>query len=312
MGKLTDFLSIVCALMMLFGCSSPDSTDTGSQIDTGDNDLLPKEITFSVPYIADGDQLTVTLPIENQQTGDVATDFAVHFYLSQTTTFSYLSDNDLGAFTVTDDIPGITTKNININLDMPDLDINQCVYIYAIIDSTNLISETNEANNESSLDNAACILLYDDENGARTYDLFFETYPATGSGSTNTLIVLYKDNGLTMDYINEDDDSGTYALYSKIAQTCDKQSTYYLLVLAYAAGPYALSARTANVDIKLFGSDIGSNAGDPGEVDDDPQILPVFPGNTTLPPASTSIKIGGISNRYFGTGDYDWFKIELP
>ncbi len=317
MRKLIGFLGIICALMMLYGCSSPDNTDKGSQIDTGDNDLIPNGITFSAAHVADGEQLTVTLPIQNQQIGNVETDFFVHFYLSQTTTFSYLSDDDLGAFTVIDDIPGSTTKNINFNLTMPDLNINQCVYIYARIDSTELVTETNEGNNESSIRNAACILLYDDEDAGRTYDLIFETFPPTGTVTTyNTIIVLYKDNGANMDYVTEDDaSSGSYNLYSYISGTYNKTSTYYLLVIAYAAAPYALAVRTSNVDIQLFGADLGSNAADPGENDDNPTPDTLNLSTDTplaYPPVSTSILVGNASNRYWGTGDYDWFKIELP
>ena len=40
--KLTSFLGILLTLIVLYACSSPGNTETNPQVDTGDNDLIPK------------------------------------------------------------------------------------------------------------------------------------------------------------------------------------------------------------------------------------------------------------------------------
>ena len=306
------FLTVCVAVLTLLSCPTADSPPggNGNGLVPG-MDLEPKLITFAVSYIEDGELLSIILPIENKAADTVTTDFDVHFYLSTDTTFEAAApDSDLGTVNVTTDIAGGTTLNINPSFTMPEVGVNQSVYIYAVVDSTYVVAENDETNNQSTTDTAAVILLYDDEPGPpRSYNIVFETFPPTGSGSTDTVIFLYKDVTGTGTYQGVDDDTGDYAQYSKITGLYDT-GTYYLLVRAYSAGPYALSVRTANIDIKLFGTDLSS---DPDESDNDPpHVSPYTDDLLNLPPASTDIKVGATSNRYAGNPDWDWFKIVLP
>ncbi len=307
------FLTVCVAALTLLSCPAADGPPGGNGLALG-MDLEPKQITFTVDYIEDAELLSITLPIKNKTADTVTTDFIVHFYLSTDTTFETSpTDDDLGTVNVTTDIPGGSTVNINPSLTMPEVGVNQSVYIYAVVDSTDVITENDETNNQSTTDTAAVILVYDNETvPPRSYNIVFETFPPTGSGSTNTVIFLYKDVTGTGIYQDEDDDTGDYAQYSKITGLYDT-GTYYILVRTYSAGSYALSVRTGNIPIKLFGTDLGS---DPYESDDNPTPGP--PGApytddlSNLPPASTAIKVGATSNRYAGNPDWDWFEIVLP
>ncbi len=277
----------------------------------GKFDLEPGEIIFAVSYIEDGQLLSITLPIENKAADTVSTDFKVHFYLSTDTTFDAAApDEDLGTVSVTTDIPGGSTVNINLSLTMPEVGVNQSVYIYAVVDSTDVITENDENNNKSNTDTAAVILLYDDEAVTpRSYDIVFETFLPTGSGTTNTVMTLYKD----VTYETESTgNTGSDPLQEMLFNYPCTTGTYYLLVRAFdPGGPYALSVRTNNIAIKRFGADLSS---DPYASDDDP--TPTFPYGADLlytPPISVDVKVGATSNRYSGgMSDWDWFKIVLP
>ncbi len=300
------FLTVCVAALTLLSCPAADGPPGGNGLALG-MDLEPKQITFTVDYIEDGNPLDITLPIENKAEDTVTTDFDVHFYLSTDATFDAAApDVDLGTVNVATDIAGGMTLNINLSLGMPEVVVNQCVYIYAVVDSTDVITENDETNNQSTTNTAAVILLYNGE-AAISYNIVFETFWPTGSDTgNNTIMALYDGAGSFLEASDEEDGSG---LNESIIRSCST-GTYYVLVQAFIpGGPYAISVRTNNIAIKLFGSDLGS---DPYESDDNPQPVYPYGANITPPPASTAIKVGATSNRYAGNPDWDWFEIVLP
>ncbi len=299
------FLTVCVAVLTLLSCSAADSPPGGNGLVPG-MDLEPKEITFSVDNIADGGSLTITLPIENKAADTVTTDFDVHFYLSTDATFDAAApDSDLGTANVTTDIAGGTTISINPPLFIPEDAVNECVYIYAVVDSTGVVAETDETNNQSTTITAAVILVYDNETvPPRSYNLFFETYPPTGTiigTDPDTQMTLYNNAGGVE--FTQDSQNGA-GNYEQKTYACNS-GTYWVLIYGFVGdGPYAFSVRTANIDRKTFSADLGSNAEDQEEASN-------YPGP---PPVATwvDIKVGAESNRYSGINDADWFKIVLP
>ena len=306
------FLTVCVAVLTLLSCPVADGPPGGNGLAPG-MDLEPKQITFSVDYIQDGNLLDITLPIENKAADTVTANFDVHFYLSTDTTFSVAApDSDLGITNVTTDIAGGTTVNINPSLAIPNLDINQCVYIYAVVDSTDVVAENDETNNQSTVAVAAVILVYDNENGAHTYTLFFETYPPTGTiigNDPDTEISLWDDLGSLTDIFTQDV-TGIEGDYERKTEPNITPGIYWVMIWPYGPsdGPYAFSVRTANIDRKTFSADLGSNVEDLEE-----EAI-----NHPPPPPAGGwgdvgvIKVGAESNRYSGLNDADWFKFVLP
>lgn len=300
------FLTVCVAVLTLLSCPVADGPPGGNGLAPG-MDLEPKQITFIVDYIADGQPLAITLPIENKAADTVTADFVVHFYLSTDATFDAAApDVDLGTVNVATDIAGSTTVNINPSLAMPEVVVNQCVYIYAVVDSTDVVAENDEGNNQSTVAAAAVILVYNNENGARTYTLFFETYPPTGTiigTDPDTDMTLYDNIGTQIFYITGAAGPGDYEQWT---ESNINPGTYWILIYPGGAlsGPYAFSVRTANIAQKTFGADLASNGVDPGEPDNDPPLPPVTNW--------VDIKVGAESNRYSGLNDADWFNFVLP
>ncbi len=283
----------------------------------GEVDLSPGDMTINTASIGDGQDISdVTLVVKNLNTGMASDPFAVEFKLSQSSSFNTTGDTTIGLVDVTSVIPGNSEINVTTDLQIPELNINQSVYIYAVVDPADEVIETDETNNQSEENTTPCILVYDNEDNMRTYDLIFETFPPSGSGSTNTWLALYKDNATTTSFQTDGDDSSAFVFYSRISRSMDP-GTYYLLVIAYyPGGPYAFSVRTDNIALRFFGtgSELGSNAEDLGEPDDYPAPFPFpsWPMTIDRPTASTNIGVGSSANRYLSENDYDWFRVVLP
>ena len=271
----------------------------------GGFDLAPGEITFTGNYIGDGRTLAIALPVNNLGYGSLVDDFIVKFYLSQTSAFNPSLDRYLGQGSVTEDIPGNSGINLNFSADIPELNVNECVYIYAVVDPVNSVMETDETNNQSTTNSAAVVLVYDDEASApRSYNLIFETYPSTGTIINNdpdTLMTLYNNaGGVEFTQVSQNG-AGNYERRTYAGSS----GTYWVLIYGFVGdGPYAFSVRTSNIAQKTFGADLGSNAEDQEEAGN-------YPGS---PPVAdwVDIKVGAASNRYSGINDADWFKIVLP
>jgi hypothetical protein len=280
------------------------------------SDLRPGVMSFTGSGVADGANLEVSLEVENLESGAVSASFQVHFYLAATSTFSPSTDTDLGVVTWSGGVPGGSSVTVNASLGIPDdLNVNEARYVYAVVDATGLIAESDEANNQSTADSAAVVLVYDDENLSRSYDLVVETYAPTGSGSTDTMMALYQDvAGTTAKYLDESNTAGPagYAALNGGAAVTLDPGKYYVVVLSWAPvnGPYALGVRTANIDPRQY-ANLASNAVDTGEPDETPTVWPIT-GDTSLPSVPVSLQAGNSANRYSAALDYDWFTFILP
>nr|MQY76289.1 hypothetical protein [Spirochaeta sp.] len=251
----------------------------------------------------DGTTVSVTLPIENLGTGSItpSSSFKVQFYLAINESLG--QDKTLESEDVTGTIDGYATYNLVKVLTIPAiLGVNQGVYIWAVVDVDNDISgETAENNNQSTAATALCVLVYDDENDARSYEMVFETFPPTGSNPAplpDTVVSLYDSIGVFIT-------SSFAGYYSKVVRTGGDAllpETYFVKIEQFAPGPYGFSVRTSeSMPIIYFAEELSS---DPFEDDDDHTAnVPSFP---------VAIRVGDAKNRYIDSGDIDWFEVVLP
>ena len=287
---------------------------------SGSVDLLPGVMTFTGDYVASGTNLLVTLPVENQGSA-AAPAFTIHFYLAQTSAFTPSTDTDLGTVSAASGVSGNSTATINATLPIPT-GINEVCYVYAVVDSTGVVTESNKTNNQSTTATAAAVLVYDLSNGSRTYAIVLQTYLGSdpsliaGLGATDTIMALYLDNYLTATYLAPADTSGStdFSLIDKSGSPLGP-GTYYVVVESYSGlnGPYALSVRTSNITSSDFPRfvDMTSNSQDTWETDDTPKVAPITQ-STTIPVKPDPVKVGSALNRYSADGDWDWFKFVLP
>ncbi len=278
----------------------------------GDVDLHPAAMTLTsgaVDYVADGTTVSVTLPIENLGAGSItpSSSFKVQFYLALDESLG--QDQTLEFEDVTGTIDGYDTYNLVKVLTMPDnLNVNQCVYIWADVDVDNDISgESYETNNQSTVATALCVLVYNNEDGGRKYEMVFETFPPTGSNPMQTpgmVVELYDNGGALID-------SSFASGYTKVDCTGGAAlatGIYYVKIYSFAAGAYGFSVRSSvTMPIPYFGSALGSAGDDPYETGD-------ADNGSNVPDSPVPIRVGASLNRYidWDTGDIDWFKIVLP
>ena len=301
----SGYLCSVFALCLLYSCAVEPLP--------GSVDLQPGAMSFTGSGVADGADLAVSLEVENLGSGAVSASFQVHFYLTATSAFTP-SDTDLGAVTVNGGVPGRSSATVDASLPIPELDVNEARYVYAVVDATGLVEESDENNNRSTADTAAVVLVYDDENLSRSYDLVVETYAPTGSGSVDTLMALYQDVAGTAKYLDESNAAGPggYAAINDGAAVTLDPGTYYVVLLSWAPdnGPYALAVRTENIDARQY-ANLASNTEDPGEPDDTPKVW-LITQNTSAPTAPVLLQAGNSANRYSDSSDWDWFTFVLP
>ncbi len=279
-------------------------------------DLSPGALAVSPGVLPDGASASVSLPVQNLQPGAETAGFDVDFHLSLTGAFSPTTDPKVGSATWSAGIAGGSSANLSAQLAIPDgLDLNEAVYIYAVVDSGAAVAETDETNNVSAVDSAAVVLVYDDEATApRSYLVRLETYAPTGSGSTDTVLALYKAgaSGTAVSYVAADTSGGSdYSVLDFTAEGLGP-GTYYAMVTSWSGrnGPYAFTVRTDNIALHRF-ANLPSNTVDPGEIDDLPRVTSVV-ANTTAPSAPVAITVGTALNRYSAAGDWDWFMFTLP
>jgi hypothetical protein len=279
-------------------------------------DLAPGSLSVSPGVLPDGASPSVSLVVQNLQPGAETAAFDVDFHLCLTGTFSPASDPKVGSVTWSAGIAGSSSASLSTQLSIPDgLDLNGAVSIYAVVDSGATVTETDETNNVSAVDSAAAVLVYDDEATApRSYLVRLETYAPTGSGTTDTVLALYKADasGTAVSYVAADTSGGSD--YSVLDFTAGGlgPGTYYAMVTSWSGrnGPYAFTVRTDNIALRRF-ANLPSNTVDPGETDDLPRVTSVM-ANTTAPSAPVAITVGTALNRYSAAGDWDWFMFTLP
>ena len=320
------FLFLACALaaicFVFASCALPPATSPLNSID-----LRPGMMTFTGDYVADGTNLSVTLPVENQGSA-AAPAFTIHFYLALTSAFSPSTDTDLGTVSAASGVPRNSTVTINASLAIPELNVNEVRYIYAMVDSTGAVAESDETNNQSTTDAAAAVLVYDDEipSISRTYAIVLQTYlgsdPSKTTGSTDTLMALYRDNNPVATYLTSAIEGGTDFSTIDRSSTPLAPGTYYVVVLSSNPnnGPYALSVRTGNIsssDLPRF-VDLTSNTQDTWEPDETPNTFPKEQ-DKSIPTKPDPVKVGSALNRYSAyvegppqVYDWDWFIFVLP
>lgn len=280
-------------------------------------DLLPASITTAASSVAQGSSLAVTLTVKNLQSGAVTQSFGVDFYLALSSTFSPGTDSHLGSATV-NGIGGSSSAAVNASLTIPSLgaDSNQDIYIYAVVDSAGVVTETDTTNNTSTATTAAIVLVYDSSNASRAYKVLLQTYAPTGSGSVDTAIGLWRQtSSSTATSIASVNSMGAGPGFASLdlSSTPLTPGTYSVVVISWSNyGGYAMSARTPNVAASTFSTSLSSNSQDPYEPDDTPQIYPITSNLTSLPTAPAALPVGSVLNRYSAAGDWDWFTFTLP
>jgi hypothetical protein len=281
-------------------------------------DLRPGAISFTGTAVADGTNLDVSLPIQNLQSTAVSAAFDVDFYLALTSAFSPSTDTKLATVALTSGVPGSSSVTLGASLSIPELNINQVVYIYAVVDARGVMTETDETNNMSTAANAASVLVYDDENASRTYPVILETYSPSGSSTADTSMALYKDDGLGtitsakyMEAVNPMGPGPGFAMIDKSASPL-LPGTYYVVVVSWSPnnGPYAMAAKIAGIGNVAF-VDLTSNTEDTYEPDESPNTWPLTL-NKPIPGAPAILRVDSALNRYSANLDYDWFKLFLP
>jgi hypothetical protein len=317
-------LLLMVIAMVETGCKEVSSLQSGSL--SSNVDLAPGTLSCAVSSVSDGGTLSVSLTLDNLQPGSPAESFSVDFYLSLSSSFVPLSDPRIGTASVPAGSPaGNSATAVPVTLSIPAGALNQAVYIYAIVDAAGAVTETSKTNNTSAVLNAAVVLVYDSSNSLRTFHILLETYPPASGSTADTLMAVYKDIAGTAMYqglVFNGSPGGGYAAIDAGALTT---GTYYVVVKAWTAGPYAMAVRTGNIDHRSF-SPLAGNAQDTYEPDNTPQIWPVTqdlgPTAITLPPGQTeplpvaplTMPVGRMANRYAGTtpADWDWFTFTLP
>jgi hypothetical protein len=277
-------------------------------------DLTPGAMAFTGTAVADGTTLDVSLPIQNLQSTAVSAAFDVDFYLAFTSAFSPSTDTKLATVAHSSGVPGSSSVTLGASLLIPDtLNVNQVVYIYAVVDAGGAVTETDETNNMSTAATATPVLVYDDDNASRTYPVILETYSPSGSSMADTVMGLYRDDAGSATVLQVDTDTSV-PYYSLIDRTASPLApgTYYAVVTNWLpdVGPYAMAVKTAGIDNVAF-ADLALNTEDTYETDDTPQVWPVSL-NTTAPVNPVPMKVGTMVNRYSGASDWDWFKFVLP
>jgi hypothetical protein len=277
-------------------------------------DLSPGAMVFTGNEVADGTNLDVTLPIQNLQPAEVSAAFDVDFYLALSSAFSPSTDTKLATVAHSSGVPGSSSITLGASLPIPELNINQAVYVYAVVDATGAVTETDETNNVSTAANAAAVLVYDDENASRTYPIILQTYSPSGSSTADTLMALYKDGSGTATFLMGVNTMGPGPGYARIDTSGSPLApgTYYAVVLSWSPknGPYAMTVKTEGIDARRF-ADLASNTEDTYEPDDSPNTWPVTQ-DKPVPGAAAALRIGSALNRYAANLDYDWFKFKLP
>jgi hypothetical protein len=158
--------------------------------------------------------------------------------------------------------------------------------------------------------NAAVTLISEGAaNPSRTYAMLLETYAPSGSGTVNTIMALYGGSGNFLQSVNDIIMGG----YASISRTMGP-GTYYVMVTAWANGPYAMAVRTAGIAHVTF-TPLGSKAADPYGVDDNPHIYPPTTMPFYPPVPVVSMAVGAMVNRYAVASpqfEDDWFTFTLP
>lgn len=277
---------------------------TKNEPSTNENiDLKPGQISLSEKYIAFGEDLTINLAVINLEKGSTSETIQVSFYLSEDNIFN--PDGDILLSDPLEIIGGLgseETKSIDHTISIPDLETDQNVYIYAIVDyPDNAVNEIDENNNISTINNAGNIFIFDGSNPDRKYEITISTYAPTGDSPTPTpSLVLYLYNDLGQEIKME------WGGYPTIVRTGGDSLTsgiYYTKIDKFSEGAYAFTVSLTG-NTPYFTQALLSG--------DDDLYEPDNISTENVPESAVDIIIGEAYNRYMGATDVDWFKIILP
>jgi hypothetical protein len=279
-------------------------------------DLAPGALTATGP-VPQGGSLPVSVVVRNLQPGPVSAPFAISVYAAAAAVFAPSTDTLLATVQWSGGVAGNSSAVVAASVPVPaSLPAGSAFYVYAVLDSAGTVAETDETNNQSSMQNSAVVLVFDGSGLPQSYAVSIETYPPTGTGSTDTVMALYrKDSSADSASIVLTDLSGgsDYALLDFTAGGL-ASGTYYVMVYSFGGrnGPYAFTVRTTNIARPSFPNLPSNNVGvDPGEPDDTPQVTD-FAVPISLPTSPMAIGVGQAVNRYSGAADWDWFTFTLP
>ncbi len=279
------------------------------------HDVSPGELSIDSTQIADGDSLSVSLVIQNYGEDELTTDFDVAIYASADTVFDQ-ADNLLATIAITDSIAANSSLTAVETIAIPDaLNLNAFVYIFAHVDSGDIVAEIDETNNLTTdattgeTTSAAIALFYDNEDGARTFDIRIETFPPVLDEVTDTHIYLYDSAGA---YLADNDNIGggfgpQSSKFSRIDSNNLNPGTYHVLIQGAKStdvGPYGFTVYGQGLTYPYFSTAINSNDNDPYETDD--------ASSANVPTDAVIFTIAQFYSRYLGDSDADWFSFTLP
>lgn len=135
-----------------------------------DLELVSMNTTLSGAVVrADGASIPLSLSLRNNGSLPVETDFVIHFYANNDGTLNTGTDLDLETTTVTDTVPGKGSIIVNKAVSFPAGEAVGFYTIYWVLDSTAVVTEYDEANNEPASANG-CFVFFPVTDGATDID----------------------------------------------------------------------------------------------------------------------------------------------
>jgi hypothetical protein len=271
-------------------------------------DLVPESLVLDEHIVSDGATTEALMFISNLGGDDVQDEFSIGLYASSDPVFD-ATDALLGTQIVTSAVPAGAQTIIRMPVTIPDdLDFSGFVYVFGAVDIDGDIGEIDEDNNTPVAHEPGgptptdVLLIYDDENPARAYDLRFVTYPPYAGYSHDITMYLFDGNGVQLAY-NDDGGEGAYSMIDRTVTP----GTYYVRIAPYSAGrsgTYTFAVIGPGMNYVYGNHTLSGPASDLYEPDDDStDDVPIMPAD---------YQIADPVDRYVGGDDRDWIRIELP
>jgi hypothetical protein len=285
-------------------------------------DLAPGTISYGgTPVRANGDTLSITMPVDNLLAVSESAAFSVEFHITNSSAFKPATDAKIGSATVTGGVPGSSSVGVSTTLTMPaslaaaGLTANECAYVYAVVDPSGALADSNTANNVSTVSTAAVVLVY----SSGPYNLLVETYAASGApATTNVGIALFQKNGSTtmVDYPtnNNVDIVPAPGFYGSLSVSAMPSGTYYVRITGVGGslGPFVLQVHSANISqVTLPALSSDPDSSNDQLLMDDGHLTP-YNGPIPTPTTLKSLSVGTALSWYIPSGDQDWFTFTLP
>ena len=329
----SGFALSLCATVFVLGisCTLPTSepttnnttptTDTTpptvtAPTTTGSVDLKPGTASSASTSVQQGGSVSLTIPVQNLDTGTVTGTISVSLYLASSSTFNTGTDTKLGSASF-DNIGSSATVNLNTSTAVTAPTANLVYYLYAVVDPAGDVVDTNTANNTSTVADALRLLVYATPS-PQSYPVYVETYAPAGGGTATTAIALYRKTSTgVVQFVSKQTGGypGDTAKLDFTGSGSELQSgTYYVLVwipntYSFYSGAYALEVRSANVgqvSFNALSSEPTASNNATGVTEGTVDTYAVEPSN------AYSVPVGQAANWYIPTGGFDWFTFTLP